>query len=324
MSSTNKGIMEHLIGNQNFALVDTEFVLKVAPKLRMEKFVAKIEELIVEGKIDDAIMLLSVLKNPDVFVFRGAICQANNIMSTQRIEQFMQAELERKMKTEGRQESIQRAYEILIAINAELSIAEKLQLMQQQTAIWIVDEGEVRPEVERSRYRVTAVRYIPTYVVEAIDNTREGRWQFPECYVGVNIDVAQGGLAISPTVFVVSPRDYLHPFVFQGNNKMCLGSGASKVQNQVSTTSNTYRIIKTLLDAGEQVLKSGYNKPSNQIAPANGHIWDPKFNKRNGYPTKIGDRVSPEFRELLQGTKATQRKAKSQNGSGSSGRQQRS
>lgn len=307
--SEERSILRYLVGSRKTTLVSPDYVMKIVPKLSVERFIQKIEELIIDGNLNDAIKVLNALKYQDLFLIRGSLCQAEGIMSTKRIEQSIKAEVERTLRSNADSTGIKQAHEIYSAVSANLSYKDKLELQKNRTTIWIVDEATIR-NLRGHIYRVMACRYIPAYKIQAIDGRKEGIWQFPECYIGVNINIARGGLAIGSNVFVVYPRSYIHPFVYVQSGKMCLGTGTTKVKNKMSKTSSTYRLIKLLLDAGEQVLKSGYNRPKKLIAPANGHIWDPKYDREKGYPKKISNSVTEEFKAMRKGYSTIKRKVK--------------
>lgn len=291
--------MEKIIGRQNFALLSSQNILKMEPIIEVDKFVEKVEELIVEGHYEDALMYLKVLKDPQVFVMRGLVSKIRESFSTSMIENRIRSDIERMMLEEGRRDTIQAAYDTMVLINQELTLKDKITMIKKGIVIMIVSGRDLKNK-SGGGYNVVAAKYVPSYTVEYKSSKTEGIWKFPECFLSVDISTVGNTdkLSINEGVYIIRPKGYMHPFVFR-DGKMCLGT-FSKTAVPKGKTSTAFRLIDLYLSAGEQVLKSGYT--NKRFTPANGRLHDEKYRK-----FKISDKVSENYNKIEDGARKIKR-----------------
>jgi len=297
MTSENNSIIEQLVrSNKDFALVDNDFTLKAEPIAKVSDFIGELRRLLVEGEVESTLEYIKVLENPELFLMRGFFLQTKTLSPTKRIEDKMRRQLERQMKESGREGSLERAMEVLFAVNRDMTWKERLKLTSQRTALWITNFNRITRDTG-TKYKVVATRFIPSFWLQYIDTEErvEGQWKFPSCYIGVKIGIIKDAISINAekNPYIIYPRNYVHPFLYQDTKKICLGNAEDDIKDDMSHTSSTYKNIKILLDKGEQILVNGYNKPKSKISPVT-YITDNDF---DDYKEK--KKVSDEFREMI-------------------------
>jgi hypothetical protein len=288
-------------GDQKFALLDQNVVLKVEPLIPLSDMLDRVEDLLYEGRTEDALKYLHALKDPRAFLVRGMVCKATERISTDAIERYIRTDLEREILERQNSEGVKRAYDTLITINSELSRREKFAFQKERITFWMLKNPDSGQD-----HKVLAVKYIPTYIVEYKHGSVEGQWRFPECFVGLFLDMSGDKLTVSGHPWIIKPKNYTHPFVFQ-NGGVCLGS-FKREQGELSRLTLSRKIL-LMMRTTEQVLRSGYNRGKGSIAPANGHLPDNRFKR-----FKVSESVSQEYRERMKALKKTRKIAREAEG----------
>ena len=298
--STEESVMTRMIGrDREFVVVTKNSIIKLDVITTVDTFVNKIEEFIIEGEYQNAIKWLHRLKDSKLFVMRGISSEAKEIISTQRIEQYIRSDLERKMREEGSLGSLQEAYDTLIQINSELSLQDRRDLIKKGISFWILNEKELFPEdtnIKKDEYNVWAIKFIPTYIMDYyLSDRKQGQVERPECYMGVKLRVLGKTLSVSETVVIIHPSSYPHPFVYSGNRdhrRICMGSAAQSIKNRMSKTTSILKLVELLFNEGERIIKYGYNKDKGDFFPAGKHLDDAIYN-----PFRKSNKASAEYWE---------------------------
>lgn len=295
MSTNNQSAMGKLIGEQNFALLTAQNILRLEAIITVDDFLTHVEELIIEGKIEDAIMFLKVLKDPKLFLMRGLISKTRNAFSTAMIEKKMKAEYEKKLLANGAEKTIKRVYDTIVKANQDLLLNDKIKMKKKNISIDIFNLSDLDSR-NGAGYKVVAWQFIPSYIVEFKSSSHQGTWKFPECFIACDLDLVANKLTVNSEVYVIRPKNYMHPFVFSGRGgKMCLGTFRVSKANKVRI-STTFHLIDLYLSTAEQVLVSGYT--TERLSPANGHLYEEKYRK-----LKILDTVSEKYLNIQKGEK---------------------
>jgi len=185
--------LKDVVGRSGFAVLDVDNLLKLEPIISISELVSQVESLLLQGDASSAINYLKALEDPEAFVMRGQLFCLKKGMTTESFERKLKGEVEKKYAAQ--QGTVQKAYEALISIYSEVSPQEIRQLSQRGIGFWIMKaEKSSRQALSEERrfksYTVFAVKHVPSYQVMVKTSGVEGVWQFPECFLGVQLDVA--------------------------------------------------------------------------------------------------------------------------------------